>query len=130
VAEVVALEQQGFSGGLRQGVREAISEVEAGLVAAALPEIAIGVPGDTGLVVCHRFDPQFRDVDKLIEAPAGDGVAARVDDDRGLQVTGSGDPPGRCSLDGMSHLAGIVFGAENRYEGGGVDDHAGSPRSS
>jgi hypothetical protein len=31
-------------------------------VAAALPEIAIGVPGDTSLVVCHRFDTQFRDI--------------------------------------------------------------------
>ena len=32
-------------------------------VTAALPEIAIGVPGDTSLVVCHRFDTQFRDID-------------------------------------------------------------------
>ena len=79
MAEVVSLEQQCFSGGLCQGVREAVAEVEAGLVAAALPEIAIGVPGDTGLIVCHRFDTQFRDIDELIEAPAGDGVAARVD---------------------------------------------------
>jgi hypothetical protein len=30
--------------------------------------------------VCHRFDTQFRDIDELIEAPAGNGVAARVDD--------------------------------------------------
>src|SRR5207244_3656229 len=97
MAEVVSLEQQRFSGGLRQGVCEAISEVEAGLVAAALPEIAIGVPGDTSLVVCHRFDPQLCDIDQLIEAPAGDGVAARVDDDGGLQVVSSGDPPRRCS---------------------------------
>jgi hypothetical protein len=63
MAEVVPREQQCFSGGLRQGVREAVSEVEAGLVAAALPEIAISVPGDTGLVVCHRLDTQFRDID-------------------------------------------------------------------
>jgi hypothetical protein len=99
-------------------------------VAAALPEIAIGVPGDTGLVVGNRFDTQFRDIDQLIEAPAGDGVAARVDDDRGLQVVSRGDPPRRCSLDGMSHFTGIIFAAENGYEGGRVDDHAGSPRSS
>jgi hypothetical protein len=63
MAEVVSLEQQCFSGGLRQGVCEAVSEVEAGLMAAVLPEIAIGVPGDTSLVVCHRFDTQFRDID-------------------------------------------------------------------
>jgi hypothetical protein len=63
MAEVVSLEQQCFSGGLRQGICEAVSEVEAGLVAAALPEIAVGVPGDAGLVVCDRFDTQFRDID-------------------------------------------------------------------
>jgi hypothetical protein len=63
MAEVVSLEQQCFAGGLRQSVREAVSKVEAGLVTAALPEIAIGVPGDTSLVVCHRFDTQFRDID-------------------------------------------------------------------
>jgi hypothetical protein len=67
---------------------------------------------------------------QLIETPAGDGVAARVDDDCGLQVAGGGDPPGRCPLDGKSHFTGIIFGAKNRYEGGCVDDHAGSPRSS
>jgi hypothetical protein len=32
-------------------------------VAAALPEIAKGVPGDTSLVGCHRFDTQFRGID-------------------------------------------------------------------
>jgi hypothetical protein len=130
VAEVVSLEQQCFSGGLRQGIREAVAEVEAGCVAAALPEIAIGVPGDTSLVMGHRFDTQLRDIDELIKAPAGDRIAARVDDDRGLQVISSRDPPRRCSLDGQSHVTGIVFGAKNRYEGGRVDDHAGSPRSS
>jgi hypothetical protein len=130
MAEVVSLEQQCFSGGLRQGVREAVSEVEAGLVGAALPEIAIGVPGDTSLVVGKRFDLQFRDIDELIEAPAGNGVAARVDDDCGLQVVGGGDPPGRCSLDGKSHFTGVIFGTKDCDEGGCVDDHAGSPRSS
>jgi hypothetical protein len=86
VAEVVSLEQQCFSAGLRQGVREAVPEVQAGLVAAALPEIAVCVPGNTSLVVCHRFDAQFGGVDQFVEAAAGDRVAARVDDDSGLQI--------------------------------------------
>jgi hypothetical protein len=46
VTEVVALEQQRFSGGLSQGVREAVPEVQAGLVAAALAEIAIRLAGE------------------------------------------------------------------------------------
>jgi hypothetical protein len=62
MVEVVSFEQQRFSGGLHQGIREAVSEVQAGFVTAALPEIATGVPGDTSLVVCHRFDTQFRDI--------------------------------------------------------------------
>jgi hypothetical protein len=36
VAQVVPFEQQCFSGGLGQGIREAVPEVQAGLVAAAL----------------------------------------------------------------------------------------------
>jgi hypothetical protein len=51
VAEVVSLEQQCFSGGPGQGVREAVPEVQAGLVAAAPAEITVGVAGDAGLVV-------------------------------------------------------------------------------
>jgi len=46
MAEVVSFEQQFFPGGLRRGIREAVFEVQVGLVTAALPEIAIGVPGD------------------------------------------------------------------------------------
>jgi hypothetical protein len=69
-----SLEQQCFSGGLRQGVREAVSEVQAGLVAAALPEIAVRVASDASLVVRHRFDVQFSGVDQFVEAAAGDRV--------------------------------------------------------
>jgi hypothetical protein len=114
MAEVVSLEEQSFSGGFRQRVCEAVAEVQAGLVTAALPEIAIGRPGDTSLVMCHRFYLQFRDVDELIEAPAGDRVTARVDDDRGLQVVGGGDPPVLRSLDGESYFTCVIFGVPGR----------------
>src|SRR6266516_6775155 len=112
VAEVGSLEQKRFSGELCQGVREAVAEVQAGLVAAALPEVAVGVPGDTGLAVCHRFDAQFRGIDQLVEAAAGDGVTAGVDDDRGLQVVGGGDLPDLCPLDGMRAQQNLSGGGE------------------
>ena len=35
--------------------------------------IAVGVPGETNLIVGHRFDLQFRDIDQLIEPPGGMG---------------------------------------------------------
>src|SRR5579863_3364521 len=55
VTEVISLKQQRFAGGLGQGVCEAVPEVKASLVAAALPEVPVRAAGRPGLVVCHRF---------------------------------------------------------------------------
>jgi hypothetical protein len=76
VAEVVPFEQQCFSGGLGQGIREAVPEVQAGLVAAALAEIAVGVTRDAGLFSGHWFDVQFRGLHEFVEAAAGDRAPA------------------------------------------------------
>ena len=130
MGEVISLEQQRFSGGLRKGVREAVPEVQAGLVAATLPEITVGVPGDPSLVVCHRLDLQLSSIDQLVETAAGDRVAARVDHHRGLQVVSGGDPSDLGPLDGHGHVTGIILGAEDCDESGRVDDQVGSPRSS
>ena len=67
---------------------------------------------------------------EFVEAAADDRIPACVDDDRGLQPVRGGDPPALRPLDGMGHLAGIWFGAQDRDESRGVDDHAGSPWSS
>jgi hypothetical protein len=50
VAEVISFEHQIVSGGLGQCVCEAVTDVQAGLVAAALAEIAVCVAGNAGLV--------------------------------------------------------------------------------
>ena len=87
VAEVVPFAQQCLSRGLGQGVREAVPEVQAGFVAAALAEIAVCVTGGAGLVAGHWFDAQLRDLHEFVKAAAGDRVPAGVDDDRGLMTT-------------------------------------------
>src|SRR5260370_23656185 len=100
MAEVVSLEQQGFSGSFRQRVCEAVPEVQSGLVAAAFAEVPVGVPGDAGLIEGHRLDAQFRGFDELVEATAGDRVPARVDNYCGLQEVRRRDPPDLRLLDG------------------------------
>ena len=108
----------------------AASVALAGLVAAALPEITVGITGDAGLVVRHWLDVQLRGLHELVEAAAGDRVPAGVDDDSRLEPVRGGDPPVLRILDGTGHLAGVRLGAQDRDEGRRVDDHAGSPCSS
>src|SRR5580658_3136980 len=100
MAEVVSFEQQGFPGSFRQRVREAVPEVQSGLVAAAFAEIPVRVPGDASLIKGHRLDSQFRGLNELVEATAGDWITARVDDYCGLQEVRRRDPPDRRLLDG------------------------------
>jgi hypothetical protein len=56
-----------LSGGLGHGVREAVPEVQAGLVAAALAEIAVCITGDAGLVAGHWFDVQLRGLHEFVK---------------------------------------------------------------
>ena len=86
-------------------------------MAAARAEVAVGVAGNAGLVMGHGFDVQFRGLHEFVEAAADDRIPACVDDDRGLQPVRGGDPPAPRPLDGMGHLAGIWFGAQDRDEG-------------
>lgn len=130
MAEVVSLKEQGLSGGSRQGVREAVPKVQPRLVTAAFPEVSVCVPRNASLLEGHCLYPQFRGVDQLVETTAGDRIPARVDDHCGLQEVSRGDPPDLSLLDSGCHVTGIVLSAEDRDQGRGIDDHAGSPRSS
>jgi hypothetical protein len=113
MAEVVSLEQQGLSGGFREGVREAVPEVQPGPVP-ALPEVSVRFPGDASLIESHRLDPQFRGFDQFIETTAGDRIAARVDDYRGLYEVRGRDPPDLRFFDRKRHVAGVILGPEDR----------------
>ena len=57
VWEVVSLVQQGFAADPGQRIREAVTEVEPRSMSAALPEVEVGAPGDTGLLFGDRLYP-------------------------------------------------------------------------
>ena len=53
-AEIIPLEKQRFAGDFRQGIGEAIAEIQSSRVAAALAEVAIGGAGDDFMLFVQR----------------------------------------------------------------------------
>ncbi len=85
-------------------------------MAAALPEIAVCVPGDTSLVVCHRFDAQFGGVDDAEQVLQPELSAVLFGDSRQLiAVPGPPSPRGCRSDAGRAGTPAGVFGAELRF---------------
>ena len=84
VCEMVAFEQQRFSCELGERIGKAIAEIQLGRMATGFAEIAIGVPCNSSLRFGHGLNADLRLFDQVVEAPAGDGITARVYDDRGF----------------------------------------------
>src|ERR1700688_516511 len=82
--EVIALEEERLAGELGEGIGEAIAEVEPCRMAAAAAEVAVGLARDARLALAHRLDGECRHAEELVETAAGDGIAAAVYDDGGL----------------------------------------------
>ncbi len=130
VPKVAADEEEGLSDRLRQGIGEAIAEVELGRVAAPLAEVAVCVPANARLLGGDRLDTDPRDSDQFVEASARDGIPARVDDDRCLEEGPRGDASHVRLLDCCCHGGRFGLCPQDRQDRRGVDDHRGSPRSS
>jgi hypothetical protein len=79
--EIVALEEQRLASRLGQGVREAVAEIQASLMAASLPEIPVRLAGDMRLLACHRRDAKAgcvaapRKIEKIFGVLAAIGAA-------------------------------------------------------
>ena len=84
VREIVPFKQQRFTCELCERVGKAIAEVQLGGMAAAFAEIAIGLACNSSLGFGYGLNDDLRLFDQVVEAPAGDGVTARVYDDRGF----------------------------------------------
>src|SRR5215469_1918566 len=84
VREIVAFEQQRFTCELGERRGKAIAEIQLGRMAAAFAEIAIGLPCNSSLGFGYGLNDDLRLFDQVVEPPAGDGVTARVYDDRGF----------------------------------------------
>ena len=86
VDEVRSFEEQLFAGRLREGVGEAVSEVQLCGVTAAFAEVAECLAGDPRLVLGDGFDRDLRDDEQLVDAAARDGIVGAGDDRRGLDL--------------------------------------------
>ena len=90
--EIVTFKQQRFTCELCERIGKAIAEIQLGGMAAAFTEIAIGLTCNSSLGFGYGLNDDLRLFDQVVEPPAGDGVTARVYDDRGLPraLAGSG----------------------------------------
>ena len=80
-SKIVAFEQQRFPGDLRQGVGKAIAEIKPCWMATSLTEIAICLSRNSNLRFGDRLNNYLSLFDQIIEAPAGDRIAACVYDE-------------------------------------------------
>src|SRR5262249_43956665 len=70
-------------------IGKAIAEIQLCRMAAAFAEIAISLSRNSRLRFSDRLDNHLRLFDQVIEAPAGNGIAACVDDERGFDEIGA-----------------------------------------
>src|SRR5216683_2654906 len=93
-------------------------------------EITVGLARNSCLSLTDRFDNNARFFYKIIEAPAGNRIAASIDHERGFNEVGGGHASCRISLDRESAIFRLRFVAKDCDKRRRIDDHRGSPRSS
>ena len=96
---------------------------------AALAEVAVGLACDARLGRGHGLDDDAGCVEQLVDEPAGDRVAAAVDDSPDLDVRRRRDPPLRRRLDRLREAVRFRLVAQDRDECRRVDDQRGIPSS-
>jgi hypothetical protein len=90
VPEVESLEQERFSGRLREGVGEAVAKVQPRGMTAASPEVSECRAADARLFGGHRLDDNSRNFYQLVQPSAGHRITAGVYDDGDLQEVRGG----------------------------------------
>jgi hypothetical protein len=76
--EVIALEQKRLTGCFCERVSKAVTEIKFGGMPAALAEIAISLARNARLRFRYGLDRDLRFLQKIIEAPAGNRIAASL----------------------------------------------------
>lgn len=84
--KVVAFPQQRLASVDRQGIGDAIAEVQSRGVAAAIAEICVCPAGQVCLMFGHRFDDEIGFADEVVEASANDRVTLGVQDYPAFEV--------------------------------------------
>ena len=80
LSKINSFEQQGLTGHFGQCIGEAIAKIELCRMTASFAEIPIGFPCNPRLGFRNRLDDEASFPDEIVETPAGDRVAATVND--------------------------------------------------
>ena len=81
VDEILADKEQWLIKVLRQGVSEAVTEIEPCRVTTTAPKSPISHPGNGSLMLRHWFNPQTKAREQRIECHRGTWVWELIDDD-------------------------------------------------
>ena len=129
MAKIISLEQERFALLFRQRISEAIPKIKARTMP-AFAEIAIRLAGNFCLPVGHCLDDNLRFAEEVIEAAAGDGIAAAIDHNGSLNITNRRNATRLGPVHGLRHHWRLRFGPQNGDDGRRIEDHFGSPFSS
>ena len=105
VREVISDVEQGLSGRLRQAVGQAVAEVQARRVAAALPEVRVGGPRRAGLGGIEGNQPDVQQRKELVETTTEHRIAESINHGGCLDVAGRGDLGATGGEDGFGQLS-------------------------
>ena len=86
--EIVAFEEQRFTGRPCERVGKTIAEIQFGGMSAAFSEVAIGLARNPRLNLSHWLDDDLCLPDKIVKTPASDGVATPVNYEGGFYEVG------------------------------------------
>ena len=130
VNEIIALEEQRLTGRSCERVGKTIAKIQLSGMSAAFSKITIGIARNSRLNLGHWLNDYLCFLDKIVKTPAGDGIPASVDNERGFDKVGrreaTVDSPLNCESTGLC----VRFVAKDCNERRCVDDHRGKPRSS
>jgi hypothetical protein len=86
------LKRQRLTGSFCKRIGKAVAEIQFGRMSAAFTEITISLARKSRLSLGDRFnkDPCF--CDKIVEAPAGNRIAASIDNERGVETGRAPNP--------------------------------------
>jgi hypothetical protein len=127
VDEIIALEEQRLTGCSCERVGKTIAKIQFSGMSAGSSKIAIGLARDSRLNFGHWLNDYLCFLDKIIKTPAGDGIAASVDDERGFDEVGCREATLGSLLNCDSADLCLRFVAKDCYERRCVDDHRGNP---
>ena len=130
MSEVVAFPEQRLPCVERQRIGKAIAEIQTGAVTASLPEVCVGLASQTRLVFGHRLNDALPFRKQLVETSTDDRIALDIQNNPALEIACRGESSHIGIGDRVGVDRRVILDSQDRNYCRGIDDHAGSPRSS